>query len=44
MMMMTISFHILRYEKRSAITGLNRTKAFHEVKVPRFHDNGTGWW
>jgi len=19
-------------------------RGFHEVKVPRFHDNGTGWW
>jgi len=19
-------------------------KRFQEVKVPRFHDNGTGWW
>jgi hypothetical protein len=19
-------------------------RRFHEVKVPRFHDNGTGWW
>jgi hypothetical protein len=19
-------------------------RGFQEVKVPRFHDNGTGWW
>jgi len=19
-------------------------REFQEVKVPRFHDNGTGWW
>jgi hypothetical protein len=19
-------------------------KGFQEIKVPRFHDNGTGWW
>jgi len=21
-----------------------QTRGFHEVKVPRFQDNGTGWW
>jgi len=21
-----------------------RPGGFQEVKVPRFHDNGTGWW
>jgi len=25
-------------------TGLNRPKGFQEVGVPRFRDNGTGWW
>jgi len=19
-------------------------RGFQEIKVPRFHDNGTGWW
>ena len=26
------------------ITGLEWPRGFQEVKVPRFHDNGTGWW
>jgi hypothetical protein len=25
-------------------TGLQWPRGFQEVKVPRFHDNGTGWW
>jgi len=28
----------------SPITGLDRPRGFQEVKVPRFRDNGTGWW
>ena len=24
--------------------GLEWLRGFQEVKVPRFHDNGTGWW
>jgi hypothetical protein len=24
--------------------GLKWPREFHEVKVPRFLDNGTGWW
>ena len=30
--------------KSSPVTGLEWLRGFHEVKVPRFHDNGTGWW
>jgi len=30
--------------KSSPITGLEWPRGFQEVKVPRFHDNGTGWW
>jgi hypothetical protein len=26
------------------IAGLDWPRGFQEVKVPRFHDNGTGWW
>ena len=26
------------------VTGLDRPRGLQEVKVPRFHDNGTGWW
>ena len=25
-------------------TGLEWPREFQEVKVLRFHDNGTGWW
>jgi hypothetical protein len=28
----------------STVTGLGWPRGFQEVKVPRFHDNGTGWW
>jgi len=30
--------------KSSPVTGLEWPTGFQEVKVPRFHDNGTGWW
>ena len=30
--------------KRSPVTGLEWPRVFQEVKVPRFHDNGTGRW
>ena len=30
--------------KSSHITGLDRPRGFQEIKVPRFRDNGTGWW
>jgi hypothetical protein len=26
------------------VSGLEWPRGFQEVKVPRFHDNGTGWW
>ena len=28
----------------SPLTGPEWPRGFQEVKVPRFHDNGTGWW
>jgi hypothetical protein len=28
----------------STVTGLEWPRGFQEAKVPRFHDNGTGWW
>jgi len=28
----------------SPVTRLEGPRSFQEVKVPRFHDNGTGWW
>ena len=30
--------------KSSPVTGLQWPRGFQEVKVPRFHDNGTGRW
>jgi hypothetical protein len=30
--------------KSSTVTGLEEPRGFQEVKVHRFHDNGTGWW
>ena len=30
--------------KSSPVTGLDWPRGFQEVKVPRFHDNGTGRW
>ena len=30
--------------KSSPVSGLEWPKGFQEVKVPRLHDNGTGWW
>ena len=28
----------------SPVRGLEWPRGFQEVKVPRFHDNGIGWW
>jgi hypothetical protein len=28
----------------SPVTDLEWPRGFQEVKVPRFFDNGTGWW
>jgi hypothetical protein len=33
---------LIRYS--SPVTGLEWPRGFQEVKVPRFHDNGRGWW
>jgi hypothetical protein len=30
--------------KSCPVTGLEWPRGFQEVKVPRFHDNGAGWW
>jgi hypothetical protein len=30
--------------KSSPFTSLEWPGGFQEIKVPRFHDNGTGWW
>jgi len=29
---------------KAPITGLEWPGGFQEVRVPRFHENGTGWW
>jgi len=34
----------MEVKQSSPITGLDRPRGFQEVKVPRFRDNGTGWW
>jgi hypothetical protein len=26
------------------VTGLEWSRGFQEVKIPRFNGNGTGWW
>jgi hypothetical protein len=42
-----ITFLRMRLKKKrqsSPVTGLQWPRGFLEVKVPRFHDNGTGWW
>jgi hypothetical protein len=28
----------------SPVTGLEWPRGFQEVKIPKFLDNGTGWW
>jgi len=40
------NYLILKYvkAKSSPVTGLEWPRGFQEVKVPRFHENGTGWW
>ena len=35
------NFHV---NQISPVTGLEWPRGFQEVKVPRFHDNGTGRW
>ena len=40
----TISILCLPACKSSPVTGLEWSRGFQEVMVPRFHDNGTGRW
>jgi hypothetical protein len=30
--------------KAVPLQAMDRPREFQEVKVPRFRDNGTGWW
>jgi len=36
----------ISFKKRqsSPVTSLELLRGFQEIKVPRLHDNGTGWW
>jgi hypothetical protein len=36
--------HFYTIRAVSTVTGLEWPRGFQEVKVPRFHDNRTGWW
>jgi hypothetical protein len=36
--------YLINKRYSSPVTGLEWPRGFQEVKVPRFHDNGTGWW
>ena len=38
------SFVYSKKRQSSPVTGLEWPRGFQEVKVPRIHDNGTGWW
>jgi len=33
----------IRIRERSPVPGLEWPRVFQIIKVPRFHDNGTGW-
>jgi len=35
---------VILVSKRSPVTGLEGPRWSLEVKIPRFRDNGTGWW
>jgi len=35
---------VLMVNGSSPVTGPEGPRGFQEIKVPRFRDNGTGWW
>ena len=39
-----ISWRNVNITVSSTVTGLEWPRRFQDVKVPRFDDNGTGWW
>jgi hypothetical protein len=41
---MTLGAPYTLLKKISPITGLEWLRSFQEVKVPKYPDNGTGWW
>jgi hypothetical protein len=34
-------FHV---KVKVKVRGLEWPRGFQEIRVPRFHENGTGWW
>ena len=38
------SANVHQVKVKHPVTGLEWPRGFQEVKVPRFCDNGTGWW
>ena len=38
-----VGFYLID-RKKAVVTGLEWHRWFQYVKVPRFHDNSTGWW
>jgi hypothetical protein len=36
--------NVKQKKNNNLIRGLEWPRGFQEVKVPRFHDNGIGWW
>jgi len=42
--MVVVNTGLERVKKSSPVTGLEWPIGFQEVKVPKFHENGTGWW
>jgi hypothetical protein len=34
----------VKVKVKQSRTGLEWPRGFQEVKVPRLHDNSTGWW
>ena len=43
-MAVTLSITLITKKQSSPNTGPEGPRGFQEVKVHRFHDNGTGWW
>jgi hypothetical protein len=42
--MATIGGRNMWESKKQSVTDMEWPRGLQEVKVPRFHDNGTGWW
>jgi hypothetical protein len=37
-------FNKIKVKVKHPVAGLEWPRGFQEVTVPRFHDNGKGWW